>query len=94
MTFPGLVSIVASGVLYYGAAYLLYLNALRVLPVSIAAISFYLVPVFGIAAAMAAGETLTGTEWLGATVTIAAVLAAGVVDVRRAAATQPVRTQP
>ena len=60
VTIPGLASVVASGVLYYGAAYLLYLNALRVLPVSIAAISFYLVPVFGVAAATAAGETLSG----------------------------------
>jgi len=93
MTVPGLASVVASGLLYYGAAYLLYLTALRVLPVSIAAISFYLVPVFGIAAATAAGETLTGVQWLGATVTVAAVLAAGVVDVRRSVGTQPVRTQ-
>jgi probable blue pigment (indigoidine) exporter len=93
LTIPGLASVVASGLLYYGAAYLLYLNALRVLPVSIAAISFYLVPVFGIAAATAAGETLTGTQWLGATITVAAVLGAGVVDVRRTVGLQPARTQ-
>ena len=93
VTIPALVSIVASGVLYYGAAYLLYLNALRVLPVSIAAISFYLVPVFGVAAATTAGETLSATQWVGAAMTIAAVLAVGVVDVRRSAGAQPIRTQ-
>jgi drug/metabolite transporter (DMT)-like permease len=89
----GLSSVVASGVLYYGAAYLLYLNALRVLPVSIAAISFYLVPIFGIVAASAAGETLTPIQWLGASITIAAVLGAGAVDVRRSHFGQPARTQ-
>jgi len=93
LTFPGLASVVASGVLYYAAAYLLYLNALRALPVSIAAISFYLVPVFGIAAANAAGETLSMTQWLGAALTIAAVLTAGAVDIRRSAVAQPARSQ-
>ena len=93
VTIPGLASVVASGLLYYAAAYLLYLNALRVLPVSIAAISFYLVPVFGVAAATAAGESLIGSQWLGATLTITAVLAVGVVDLRRSAAPQPARTQ-
>ena len=93
MTVPGLVSVVASGLLYYAAAYLLYLNALRVLPVSIAAISFYLVPVFGVAAATAAGESLSASQWLGALLTIAAVLAVGVVDLRRSPAPQVARTQ-
>lgn len=79
----GVVSAVASGLLYYGAAYLLYIDALRVLPVSIAAVSFYLVPVFGIVAATLAGERLTAIAWLGAITTIAAVLAVGAIDVRR-----------
>jgi drug/metabolite transporter (DMT)-like permease len=92
VTALGLASVVASGVLYYAAAYLLYLNALRVLPVSIAAISFYLVPVFGVAAATVAGETLTGVQWLGATLTIGAVLGAGAVDIRRSVP-QPARSQ-
>ena len=93
LTPAGIASAVASGILYYGAAYLLYLDALRVLPVSIAAISFYLVPVFGIAAASLAGETLTTLQWIGTTATIAAVLAAGFVDVRRSASLQPARIQ-
>ncbi|HEY7971227.1 MAG TPA: DMT family transporter [Candidatus Limnocylindrales bacterium] len=92
VTVPGLASVVASGLLYYAAAYLLYLNALRVLPVSIAAISFYLVPVFGVAAAIAAGESLSASQWLGALLTIAAVLAVGVVDLRRLPAPQVART--
>ena len=89
LTTSGVSSTVASGILYYGAAYLLYLSALRELPVSVAAQSFYLVPVFGIAAATLAGETLTATQWLGATTTVTAVLAAGVVDLRRSRSSQP-----
>jgi drug/metabolite transporter (DMT)-like permease len=90
VTAGGAASAIASGALYYGAAYLLYLNALRVLPVSIAAIAFYLVPVFGIAAARLAGEALTATQWIGATATIAAVLAVGFVDIRRSTGVEPV----
>jgi drug/metabolite transporter (DMT)-like permease len=83
MTPAGVASAVASGALYYGTAYLLYLSALRELPVSVAAISFYLVPVFGIAAATVAGETLSSAQWVGATTTVVAVLTAGAVDIRR-----------
>jgi drug/metabolite transporter (DMT)-like permease len=79
---PGLASVVASGVLYYGAAYLLYLTALRSVPVSIAAIAFYLVPIFGVGAALVSGEGLGGVQWLGATITVAAVLAVGWVQAR------------
>lgn len=89
----GVVSALASGVLYYGAAYLLYVSALRILPVSIAAISFYLVPVFGIAAASVAGERLTWIQWVGAGATIAAVLAVGYLDVRRPSEPQAIRIQ-
>jgi probable blue pigment (indigoidine) exporter len=94
LTLKGLSSAVASGVLYYGAAYLLYLTALRELPVSVAAMSFYLVPVFGIAAASVAGESLSSTQWIGATATIIAVVSAGFVDARRSAGPEVARIQP
>ena len=94
LTPSAIASAVASGALYYGAAYLLYLSALRELPVSVAAISFYLVPVFGIAAATIAGETLTTSQSLGAMTTLAAVLAAGAVDIRQSRSRHAVRIQP
>lgn len=71
----GLVSAVASGVLYYAAAYWLYLTALRDVPASRAAISFYLIPLFGVAGGiLLLGERLDPRQWLGATVVLVAVL--------------------
>ena len=46
----GWASAIASGVLYYGLAYWLYLSGLRHVPASLAAVSFYLIPVFGVTA--------------------------------------------
>ena len=43
----GWVSAVGSGALYYASAYWFYLNALRAVPASFAAVSFYLIPIFG-----------------------------------------------
>jgi drug/metabolite transporter (DMT)-like permease len=83
---PALASVVTSGVLYYGAAYLLYLSALRSVPVSIAAIAFYLVPIFGVGAAAIAGERLAATQSVGAGLTIVSVLAVGLIQARRPAA--------
>ncbi|MCI0583705.1 MAG: DMT family transporter [Chloroflexi bacterium] len=40
-------SVVASGLVYYGLAYWLYLDGLRRVPASLAATAFYLIPVFG-----------------------------------------------
>lgn len=45
----GWASAIGSGVLYYGLAYWLYLTGLRKVPASLAAASFYLIPVFGVA---------------------------------------------
>ncbi|HYL40319.1 MAG TPA: DMT family transporter [Candidatus Binatus sp.] len=67
-------SAVGSGLLYYGVAYWLYLTALRSLPASVAATSFYLIPIFGLAAAAAFGERLAVIQWLGAAVVIVALL--------------------
>ena len=49
MTPLGLGSAVASGALYYAGAYWFYLGALRHVPASFAAVSFYLIPIVGLA---------------------------------------------
>jgi len=69
----GLVSAVVSGLLYYAFAYSFYLSALRRVRASIAAASFYLIPVFGLAGAWVTGERLQPVQWLGAVVVVAAV---------------------
>jgi drug/metabolite transporter (DMT)-like permease len=67
-------SAILSGLLYYGTAYVLYLSALRTMPAAIAAASFYLIPVFGIAGSIALlGERLTTIQWVGAGIALGAV---------------------
>ncbi len=74
VSLAGWVSAVASGVLYYGVAYWLYLTGLRHVPASVAALSFYLIPVFGVAAGFIfLGERLGPTQWLGVAVVLLAV---------------------
>jgi drug/metabolite transporter (DMT)-like permease len=68
-----LASAAVSGLLYYAFAYLFYLSALRVLPASVAASSFYLIPLFGVGAAWLVGERLEPLQWLGAVVVVVAV---------------------
>jgi drug/metabolite transporter (DMT)-like permease len=71
----GLLSALVSGVLYYAAAYWLYLGALRRVPASLAASSFYLIPIVGVAAgALLLGERLGPTQWIGAAIVLASVL--------------------
>lgn len=71
----GVTSALVSGVLYYAGAYWLYLGALRRVPASIAAGSFYLIPIVGVAAgAVVLGERLSTLQWIGAGVVLAAVL--------------------
>ncbi len=71
----GLLSAITSGVLYYAAAYWLYLTALRGAPASLAAISFYLIPVFGVAGGiLLLGEGLDPRQWLGAAIVLIAVV--------------------
>ncbi|HEU0236033.1 MAG TPA: DMT family transporter [Candidatus Limnocylindrales bacterium] len=80
MSIEGGLSAVASGVLYYGAAYWFYLSALRRMPASSAAASFYLIPVFGVAGGLVLlGERLALMQWIGA----GAVLLAVVLILRR-----------
>ena len=69
----GALSAAASGLLYYAFAYSFYISALRRVRASIAAASFYLIPVFGLAGAWVTGERLQPIQWLGAVVVVAAV---------------------
>lgn len=72
----GAISAVGSGVLYYAAGYWLYLSALRRVPASRAAMSFYLVPVFGVtASALVLGDRFDPRQWLGMTIVLLALLA-------------------
>lgn len=73
LTVVGVASALASGLLYYGFAYLFYLSALRFIPASIAAASFYLVPVFGVGAAWLIGERLQPLQWVGAAIVVGSV---------------------
>jgi probable blue pigment (indigoidine) exporter len=74
VTPEALVSAVISGLLYYGLAYWLYLSGLRHVPASVAAISFYLIPVFGVAGGFALlGERLEPIQWAGALIVLAAL---------------------
>ena len=71
----GLASALGSGVLYYAAAYLFYLGALKRVPASFAAASFYLIPVVGLTAGgLVLGERLEPYQWVGASLVIGAVV--------------------
>jgi probable blue pigment (indigoidine) exporter len=69
----GAVSAVVSGLLYYAFAYSLYISALRKVRASVAAASFYLIPVFGVTVAAAFGERLQPIQWVGALLVVGAV---------------------
>jgi drug/metabolite transporter (DMT)-like permease len=76
VTPAGWASAVGSGVLYYGLAYWFYLSALRHVPASFAATSFYLIPLFGVTGAfLLLGERLDPWQWLGAAIVLVAVFA-------------------
>ena len=71
-----LASAVGSGALYYAGAYWFYLGALRHVPASFAAVSFYLIPIVGVAAgALLLGERLDLRQWVGAVIVLGALLA-------------------
>ena len=69
----GIISAVGSGLLYYSFGYLCYLSALRHMPVSVAAASFFLIPIFGVSGGLLAGERLEPIQWLGAILVVVAV---------------------
>jgi drug/metabolite transporter (DMT)-like permease len=74
LTAFGLSSAVLSGALYYAGAYWLYLRALRRVPASLAASSFYLIPIVGVTAgAQLLGERLGPGQWVGAAMVLSAV---------------------
>lgn len=72
---PGLAAAAAlSGLLYYAAAYWLYVAALRSVPAAVAGSYFNTIPVFGITFAFVfLGERLSLVQWSGAAVIFAAV---------------------
>jgi drug/metabolite transporter (DMT)-like permease len=72
---------VASGGLYYGIAFWLYLGGLRRTTASVAGSYLALIPVFGLAAAAVAGDRLSLAQWAGAVLVVTGV--AGVVTSER-----------
>ena len=90
----GLAAALGSGLLYYAFAYLFYLSALREIRASVAASSFYLIPVIGLALASVAGERLEPPQWLGATVVVAAVATITVLGIRRSGSDSAETDQP
>jgi probable blue pigment (indigoidine) exporter len=62
----------ASGCLYYGLAFWFYLSGLRHVRASVAGAFLPLIPVFGVAAGYLIGERLSGRQWVGAIVVVAA----------------------
>ena len=73
---------ILSGLLYYAAAYWLYITALRSVPAAVAASYFNVVPVFGVGLAfLFLGETLTLIQWAGAGAILLSVI--GLVQLTR-----------
>jgi drug/metabolite transporter (DMT)-like permease len=86
----GSASAIGSGVLYYGINYWLYLTGLRSVPASIAAASFYLIAIFGVAGGfLFLGERLEPSQWISAAIVLAAI---GVIPWRTTAEPAALRT--
>ena len=68
----------ASGILYHGLAFWLYLTGLAHVPASYAGAFLPLIPGFGVAAGHLVGERLEPRQWLGALVIVAASAAISV----------------
>ena len=62
-----------SGLMYYALAFWFYLSALRHVSASVAGSFITLVPVFGVAAALVVGESLTARQWIGAALVVSSV---------------------
>ena len=73
----------ASGSLYYGLAFWLFVGGLRGVPASIAASMYPLIPVFGLIAAFTVGDRLAGQQWLGAALVVLATAAAATLHLIR-----------
>jgi drug/metabolite transporter (DMT)-like permease len=71
---PQLATASLSGLMYYAAAYWLYLAALRFVPAAVGGAYFNVIPVFGVGLALAfLGETLTTIQWAGVAAIMASV---------------------
>lgn len=66
----------ASGMVYYGLAFWLFIGGLRGVPASTAGSLFPLIPVFGLAASALAGDRLVDRQWVGAALVVVATAAA------------------
>ena len=65
-----------SGLMYYAAAFWMYLKALQAVPATTASIFLNLTPVFGVAGAyLLLGERLTQSQWVGAVIILTSVIA-------------------
>ncbi len=84
-----LLAAAASGVLYYGLGFLMFLSGLRLVTASYAGAFLPLIPVFGVAAGYLVGERLDPRQWVGALVIVAATAAIAIRQ-RRAATMAPV----
>jgi drug/metabolite transporter (DMT)-like permease len=71
-----LAAAVASGLMYYAAAYWLYISALRFVPAAVAGTYFNIIPIFGVLLAVVfLGERLGLGQWVGAaTILLSAIL--------------------
>jgi drug/metabolite transporter (DMT)-like permease len=79
---PMIRTAILSGLLYYAAAYWLYITALRSVPAAVAASYFNVIPVFGVGLAfLFLGETLTLIQWAGAGAILLSVI--GLVQLTR-----------
>jgi probable blue pigment (indigoidine) exporter len=65
----------ASGVLYYGLGFVMFVTGLRQVTASYAGAFLPLIPVFGVAAGYLVGERLEPRQWVGAAVIVVAVAA-------------------
>ncbi len=79
----GVAAALGSGLLYYAFAYLFYLSALRRIRASVAASSFYLIPVIGVVLAALTGERLEPLQWLGGATVVGAVALITLLGIRR-----------
>lgn len=84
---------VLSGVLYYGLAFWLYLSGLRGSSAAGAGFFLTLIPVFGVAAGHLVDERLTGLQWMGAVVVVAAVIVLTLLQTRGRPVRRPSRPE-
>lgn len=62
----------ASGAIYYGLAFWLFVSGLRQVPASVAGTFLSLIPVFGLAAGFLLGDRLMGRQWFGVALVVLA----------------------